>query len=119
MLLLRCCYCCYCCCLRPHCHPAGAYTRVDTKATTSGTMRLPVSLLLLRTSPAFGSASGCEPLVPVTRMQRAQQMKDKGIVLQIMPDCLGRGISSSPEIWDWLLVRLAAALLAGLLVLEG
>ncbi|WIA28016.1 hypothetical protein OEZ86_010604 [Tetradesmus obliquus] len=80
-----------------------AYTRVDTKATTSGTMRLPVSLLLLRTSPAFGSASGCEPLVPVTRMQRAQQMKDKGIVLQIMPDCLGRGISSSPEIWDWLL----------------
>jgi hypothetical protein len=34
-----------------------------------------------------------------------EQMKYKGVVLQIMPDCVGRGIGGDPNIWDWLLVR--------------
>jgi hypothetical protein len=83
---------------------AGAYNRVDTKATTEGTLQLPVSLLLLRTSPSFGRGSGCFPLLPVTRFT-PEQMKHKGIVMQIMPDCVDRGIQTDVYAWDRLMVR--------------
>jgi hypothetical protein len=83
---------------------AGAYNRVDTKATTEGTLQLPVPLLLLRTSPSFGRGSGCLPLLPVTRFT-PEQMKHKGIVMQIMPDCVDRGIQTDVYAWDRLLVR--------------
>jgi hypothetical protein len=83
---------------------AGAYNRVDTKATTEGTLQLPVSLLLLRTSPAFGGPFGCRPLVPVTQFT-PEQMKHKGVVLQIMPDCINMDLLLDVNIWDSILVR--------------
>jgi hypothetical protein len=91
----------YCCCLLL---PAGAFSRVDTKATTARQLQLPVSLVLLRTSPSLGRTDGCFPLVPITRMT-AEQMRSKGLVMQIMPDCMDRGVQTDPNIWEWLLVR--------------